>query len=143
MRESKAKRRNHGGKSSQKISNHTSLYQETEERLINKIKAKKEYIAKLDKNSPSNNQDLDTHFVDNNSNKLLIIFASNGLAVEEGRAPSFNFMGTLNELKSADKLFVRDQRRLFYLMGLKNSTKNLRETILYLKRYIEANNIHV
>ena len=69
----------------------------------------------------------DYFFEDNDSDILLVSFGSMG---REGQLiPSFNFYNLLKNDKSFDKLFVRDIERNYYLTGLKNTTKNLDETI--------------
>ncbi len=88
-------------------------------------------IGEYDEEKPGVNTlwtDQDDYFYeDNNSDILLVSFGSMG---REGQLiPSFNFYNLLKNDKSFDKLFVRDIDRNYYLRGLKNSTKNLEETI--------------
>ncbi len=73
-----------------------------------------------------NDQD-DYYFEDNNKDILLVIFGSMGR--DERLIPSFNFYNLLKNNHSYDKLFFRDIDRNYYLLGLKNSTSSLRDTI--------------
>jgi len=78
----------------------------------------------------------DYYYEDNDSDILLISFASNGRG--EDSIPSFNFYQLLKNNKSFDKLFLRDIDRNYYLTGLKNSSKNLKETIDLIKKLISV-----
>jgi len=74
----------------------------------------------------------DYFFEDNNSDILLVSFGSNGR--DENQIPSFNFYNLFKNDKSIDKLFLRDIKRNYYLNGLINSSKNLKETIDLMER---------
>ena len=76
----------------------------------------------------------DLIFEDNNKDVLLVVFGSNGR--EESKGVSFDFYRLLSENNSFNKLFLRDMNRDYYINGLKNSTKNLNETIELLKKLI-------
>lgn len=82
----------------------------------------------------------DIIFENNNKNKLLIIFSSNGRPGRDNQAPSFNFYKLLKSCNNIDKLFIRDQDRNYYLKGLKYTTNNLEETIELIKSIIETRN---
>ncbi len=72
----------------------------------------------------------DYFYEDNNSDTLLISFGSMGTrTIDKNKIASFNFYRLFENDKSFDKLFIRDVKREFYLTGLKNSTKNISETI--------------
>ena len=73
--------------------------------------------------------DFDDYFYeDNNSDILLISFGGMGArGFDEDTIPSFNFYRLFEDDKSFDKLFIRDIKREYF--GLKNTTKNLQETI--------------
>ena len=99
----------------------------------------------LDENLDTNkllwNDNSDYFFEDNNSNKLLIIFGSNGRRVN--KIPSFNFYNLLKEDKTFDKLFLRDIDRNYYINGLKNSTTNLQETIELIQQLSSKKNYRI
>ena len=86
--------------------------------------------------------DYDDYFYeDNNSDILLISFGAMGTrAFDEDKIPSFNFYRLFENDKSFDKLFIRDISREFYLNGLKNTTKNLQETIDLIKELTSVKN---
>ena len=94
-------------------------------------------LGKFDETVDSGNNDIwndsdDYFYEDNNSDILLISFGSNGR--NNKKIPSFNFYQLLKNDKYYDKLFLRDIDRNYYLTGLKNSTKNLTETIDLIKQ---------
>ncbi len=74
----------------------------------------------------------DYYFEDNGKHELLIIFSSHG--DNNQIIKRFDFYNLLNEVKSFDKLFIRDTQKMFYMRGLMNTTSNLTETIELIKK---------
>ena len=68
----------------------------------------------------------DYMFENNNSDVLFITFAGLGM---KNSLPTFIFHNYLKKYKTIDKLFLRDIKCKYYLTGLKNSTKNIQETV--------------
>ena len=79
------------------------------------------------------NDNDDYYYEDNNSNVLLVSFAGMGM---KNSIPTFIFYNFLRRYKELDKLFVRDLKQRYYMTGLKNSTKDLKETVELLKKLI-------
>ena len=96
-----------------------------------------EYDEKVSNNLWSDNDDY--YYEDNNSDILLISFSSMGRK-DRGPTPSFNFYQLLKNDKSFDKLFIREINPSYFLCGLKNSTKNLQETIDLIKKLTSVKN---
>lgn len=74
-------------------------------------------------------------FENNNSDVLFITFAGLGC---KGTLPTFIFHNYLKQYTTIDKLFLRDIKCKYYLTGLKNSTKDIDETVKFIKKLISV-----
>lgn len=72
-------------------------------------------------------------FEDNKSDTLMLSFAGLG---DANTLPTFIFYNFLKKYPNVDKLFLRDLKRKYYLTGLKNSTKNIEETVELIKSFM-------
>ena len=75
----------------------------------------------------------DYFFEDNNSDTLIITFAGMGW---KNCLPTFIFYNFLKAYNNVNKLFFRDIKTRYYLLGLKNNTNDLEETIEFIKSLV-------
>ena len=85
--------------------------------------------------SPWGEED-DYYLEDNGQKTLIVFFASDGISSID--VPRFNFFNLFKEIKSFDKLYLRDLKRNYFIDGLGGTTNNFLETKNFIKEIISS-----